>query len=340
MKKIYLVDSENVGDVWVPLLVSSQPEDAVLVFYTQRSPHMNYENVRMLKETEKEAIFIKCFEGNNALDFQLVSELGYRLKEDADCEYIIVSNDTGYDAVVRYWNARELQVSRLSGKECYKQLVGRKQRWGQKQQGNTPDKQVLQDAYKEQEKEQAAEMEENLSKEQEAEQPKETEENAFKEQQPLQQAVAEENVAEPLEEEISADSITADSGDVVKTLFCCISKENLVDFHNALVAFLGEEEGKALYQEIKGNAEYTGYWSALPESSQKEKFDAYCNMVFAHSDFAEEVPEDFADFLYQSNGKRKNLNSLRAALQGRYGKDKGMKYYSLFKSHIKIMNRM
>ena len=42
MKKIYLVDSENVGDIWVPLLVSSQPEDVILVFYTQKSPHMNY----------------------------------------------------------------------------------------------------------------------------------------------------------------------------------------------------------------------------------------------------------------------------------------------------------
>lgn len=78
MGKIYLVDSENVGDIWVPLLVSSQEDDEVLVFYTTKSPHMNYENVRMLKETEKEADFIKCFEGSNALDFQLVSELGYR----------------------------------------------------------------------------------------------------------------------------------------------------------------------------------------------------------------------------------------------------------------------
>ncbi len=131
-----------------------------------------------------------------------------------------------------------------------------------------------------------------------------------------------------------------DADTLVKTLACCISKENLVDFHNALVALLGEEEGKRLYQEIKGNAEYTLYWSALPASSQKEKFELYCSLVFAHSEFAEEAPEDFAGFLYQANGKRKNLNSLRAALQGHYGKDKGMKYYSLFKSHIKIMNRM
>ena len=128
MGKIYLVDSENVGDIWVPLLVSSQEDDEVLVFYTTKSPHMNYENVRMLKETEKEADFIKCFEGSNALDFQLVSELGYRLSQNAGREYVIVSNDTGFDAAVRYWSTRKMPVSRLSGKECHRMLTEKKQR--------------------------------------------------------------------------------------------------------------------------------------------------------------------------------------------------------------------
>ena len=122
---------------------------------------------------------------------------------------------------------------------------------------------------------------------------------------------------------------------ILKTLCACISKENLVDFHNALVALLGEEEGKRLYQELKTNAEYASYWSELPAYGLKD-----CKMVFDHSEYAKEPPEDFSGFLYQANGKRKNLNSLRAALQGHYGKDKGMKYYSLFKSHIKMMNRM
>lgn len=337
MKKIYLVDSENVGDIWVPLLVSAQPEDQVLVFYTQKSPHMNYENVRMLKETEKEAIFIKCFEGNNALDFQLVSELGYRLREDADCDYIIVSNDTGFDAVVRYWKAKEMPVGRLSGKECYRQLAGRKLRGEQKQQENTQEGGELHDDVKEPEHELLNGTEDSEFREEMQTEPKE--------QQPVQDDVMEKGATEISEEESPAEEtpvekVSVDQDEVVKTLFRCISKENLVDFHNALVAFLGEEEGKALYQEIKGNAEYTTYWSSLPESSQEEKFGIYCNLVFAHSEFAEAVPEDFAAFLLRSNGKRKNLNSLRAAMQGQYGKDKGMKYYSLFKSHIKIMNRM
>lgn len=128
MKRIYLVDSENVGDIWVPLLVASQPDEEVIVFYTQKSPHMNYENVRLLKETEKEAEFIKCFEGSNALDFQLVTQLGYLLCENQANSYVIVSNDTGFDAAVRYWKQRNMPVQRLSGKELNRRLQQKQRR--------------------------------------------------------------------------------------------------------------------------------------------------------------------------------------------------------------------
>ena len=493
MGKIYLVDSENVGDIWVPLLVSSQEDDEVLVFYTTKSPHMNYENVRMLKETEKEADFIKCFEGSNALDFQLVSELGYRLSQNADREYVIVSNDTGFDAAVRYWSMRKMPVSRLSGKECHRMLTEKKQRVA-KESGAAvePEQEQTRAAGPEVEAEQVRETEQEA----EAEQVRENEQEAEAEQvreigpeaeaergreqskkprsskksepskaggkagesgkpeasgkagnaeisgkaestekaglagesgkaevtgkaedaetsgkaEPAEKigrakrsrksakavkAEKSERMSEPdrseksqksdkaktqnagnekpdlteeqsgqmtammdLKEEMSENpqsvSNATDQSEapvkfgldlnaeraILKTLCACISKENLVDFHNALVALLGEEEGKRLYQELKTNAEYASYWSELPAYGLKEKFDMYCKMVFDHSEYAKEPPEDFSGFLYQANGKRKNLNSLRAALQGHYGKDKGMKYYSLFKSHIKMMNRM
>ena len=511
MGKIYLVDSENVGDIWVPLLVSSQEDDEVLVFYTTKSPHMNYENVRMLKETEKEADFIKCFEGSNALDFQLVSELGYRLSQNADREYVIVSNDTGFDAAVRYWSTRKMPVSRLSGKECHRMLTEKKQRVA-KESGAAaePEQEQTRAAGPEVEAEQVRETEQEAEAEQVRETGQEAEAERGREQskkprsskksepskaggkagesgkpeasgkagnaetsgkaevigkaedaeksgkaEPAEKAglagesgkpevtgkaedaetseksesaekagLAEksgkaepaektgrakrsrksakavkaeksERMSEPdrseksqksdkaktqnagnekpdlteeqsgqmtammdLKEEMSENpqsvSNATDQSEapvkfgldlnaeraILKTLCACISKENLVDFHNALVALLGEEEGKRLYQELKTNAEYASYWSELPAYGLKEKFDMYCKMVFDHSEYAKEPPEDFSGFLYQANGKRKNLNSLRAALQGHYGKDKGMKYYSLFKSHIKMMNRM
>ena len=484
MGKIYLVDSENVGDIWVPLLVSSQEDDEVLVFYTTKSPHMNYENVRMLKETEKEADFIKCFEGSNALDFQLVSELGYRLSQNAAREYVIVSNDTGFDAAVRYWSARKMPVSRLSGKECHRMLTEKKQRVA-KESGAAaePEQEQSRAAGSEAEAEQVWETGQEAEAERGREQSRkprsskksepskaggkagesgkpeasgkagnaETSGNAevigkaedaekFGKAEPAEKAglagesgkpevtgkaedAEESGKAEPaektgrakrsrksakavkaeksehmsepdrseksqksdkaktqnagnekpdlteeqsgqmtammdLKEEMSENpqSVSNATGQseapakfgldlnaeraILKTLCACISKENLVDFHNALVALLGEEEGKRLYQELKTNAEYASYWSELPAYGLKEKFDMYCKMVFDHSEYAKEPPEDFSGFLYQANGKRKNLNSLRAALQGHYGKDKGMKYYSLFKSHIKMMNRM
>lgn len=496
MGKIYLVDSENVGDIWVPLLVSSQEDDEVLVFYTTKSPHMNYENVRMLKETEKEADFIKCFEGSNALDFQLVSELGYRLSQNADREYVIVSNDTGFDAAVRYWSTRKMPVSRLSGKECHRMLTEKKQRVA-KESGAAvePEQEQTRAAGPEVETEQVRETGSEAEAEQVRETGQEAEAERGREQskkprsskksepskaggkagesgkpeasgkagnaetsgkaevigkaedaetsgkaEPAEKAglagesgkqevtgkaedAEESGKAEPaektgrakrsrksakavkaeksehmsepdrseksqksdkaktqnagnekpdlteqqsgqmtammdLKEEMSENpqSVSNATGQseapakfgldlnaeraILKTLCACISKENLVDFHNALVALLGEEEGKRLYQELKTNAEYASYWSELPAYGLKEKFDMYCKMVFDHSEYAKEPPEDFSGFLYQANGKRKNLNSLRAALQGHYGKDKGMKYYSLFKSHIKMMNRM
>ena len=511
MGKIYLVDSENVGDIWVPLLVSSQEDDEVLVFYTTKSPHMNYENVRMLKETEKEADFIKCFEGSNALDFQLVSELGYRLSQNADREYVIVSNDTGFDAAVRYWSTRKMPVSRLSGKECHRMLTEKKQRVAKesgaavepeqeqtraagpeveteqvRETGSEAEAEQVRETGQEAEAERGREQSkkprsskksepskaggkagesgkpeasgkagnaetsgkaeptekaglagesgkpEVIGKAEDAEESgkaevtgkaedaetsgkSEPEENAGLAEESRKAEPAEktgkakrsrksakavkaeksEHMSEPdrsekpqksdkaktqnagnekpdlmdeqsgqmtammdLKEEMSENpqSVSNATGQseapakfgldlnaeraILKTLCACISKENLVDFHNALVALLGEEEGKRLYQELKTNAEYASYWSELPAYGLKEKFDMYCKMVFDHSEYAKEPPEDFSGFLYQANGKRKNLNSLRAALQGHYGKDKGMKYYSLFKSHIKMMNRM
>lgn len=511
MGKIYLVDSENVGDIWVPLLVSSQEDDEVLVFYTTKSPHMNYENVRMLKETEKEADFIKCFEGSNALDFQLVSELGYRLSQNADREYVIVSNDTGFDAAVRYWSTRKMPVSRLNGKECHRMLTEKKQRVTketgaaaepEQEQTRAAGPEVETEQVRESGSEAEAEQVRETGQEAEAERGREQskkprsskksepskaggkagesgnpeasgkaedaetsgkaepaenaglaeesgkaepaekaglagesgkpevtgkaedaeesgkpepEENAGLAEESGKAEPAEktgrakrsrksakavkaeksEHMSEPdrseksqksdkaktqnagnekpdlteeqsgqmtammdLKEEMSENpqSVSNATGQseapakfgldlnaeraILKTLCACISKENLVDFHNALVALLGEEEGKRLYQELKTNAEYASYWSELPAYGLKEKFDMYCKMVFEHSEYAKEAPEDFSGFLYQANGKRKNLNSLRAALQGHYGKDKGMKYYSLFKSHIKMMNRM
>lgn len=378
MKRIYLVDSENVGDIWVPLLVASQPDEEVIVFYTQKSPHMNYENVRLLKETEKEAEFIKCFEGSNALDFQLVTQLGYMLCENQENCYVIVSNDTGFDAAVRYWKQRNMPVQRISGKELSRRLqqktktaellensteaaTGRTAEFlkheteaatgqtaeflkheieaatGQtaesmKNETVTAEEQVQTEKYAE--SEEMSEPEEiQMEIPDEIMRPDETADGKQQDEE-LSDADPEKNIM------VKTPEISKEQDEVIRSLLTCISKDRLADFHNALVLFFGEEIGKELYQEAKNSSAYAICRENQNAISEEEKFDVYCQTVFAYSDPKLDCPEDFSSFLYKANAKRKNLNSLRAALQGHYGKDKGMKYYSLFKSHIKIMNRM
>ena len=60
---------------------------------------------------------ILCYAGKNGLDFQMVSYLGYLIKTAPKSEYIIVSNDTGFDAVVKFWSDREIEVCRKSKSE-------------------------------------------------------------------------------------------------------------------------------------------------------------------------------------------------------------------------------
>ena len=80
---IYLVDSENVNDVWIRLVTNMEAQDEILVFYTEKSPHMSYEKVIELTQLSDRPIqWIKCVEGSNALDFQLVILLERRGRLD------------------------------------------------------------------------------------------------------------------------------------------------------------------------------------------------------------------------------------------------------------------
>lgn len=112
MAKIYYIDSENVGDSWIELLEES--EARFLVFYTGHSPRIAYPQAIQLMNATTKPEFIECHEGNNGLDFQLVTYLGYELHADNTNEIIIVSNDTGFDAVVSFWSERGMNVSRVA----------------------------------------------------------------------------------------------------------------------------------------------------------------------------------------------------------------------------------
>jgi hypothetical protein len=95
------------------------PQDEILIFYTEKSPHMSYEKViELTRLADRPLQWIKCVEGSNALDFQLVTELGARVAMNPEREFVIVSNDNGFDAAVKYWVHRDKQVRRMKSAEC------------------------------------------------------------------------------------------------------------------------------------------------------------------------------------------------------------------------------
>ena len=146
----FLVDSENVNDNWLMLFDMADENDEIVVFYTKKSPHMSYMSViRLMENNSINVRFEECYEGTNALDFQLVSYMGYLMGRNdthsennssatpivtdaadvsaASCadEYIIMSNDTGYDPAVRFWKDKGYAVRRFNVNFC-KQAVQRR----------------------------------------------------------------------------------------------------------------------------------------------------------------------------------------------------------------------
>ena len=120
---IYLIDTENVRTVWTLLLDRMTLNDKIYVFYTMNSGNVSYEDLNGVISSGKNVELIQCHTGKNGLDFQLVSYLGYLIRNNENADYCIISDDSGYDAVIKFWEGREVKVSRktafqVSGKQA------------------------------------------------------------------------------------------------------------------------------------------------------------------------------------------------------------------------------
>lgn len=119
MKKIYFIDTENVAARWIPLFEQITKDDKILFFCTNKSPNliMTYPMAVQIMSCKASVKYIHCNNGiPNALDFQLVTELGRQIEKNRrnTCQFVIVSGDKGFDAVVKYWVAQSVDVCRMS----------------------------------------------------------------------------------------------------------------------------------------------------------------------------------------------------------------------------------
>lgn len=118
---IYLVDYENTQNL---LGINDLSEnDVVIIFYSQKASSLSFELHKEILSS-KATVEYKCVDvgSQNALDFQLVSYLGYLIKqnENSECKLYIVSKDKGFSFVATFWEkekSMDIQIiSDLTGK--------------------------------------------------------------------------------------------------------------------------------------------------------------------------------------------------------------------------------
>lgn len=376
----FLVDSENVNDNWLMLFDMADEDDEIIVFYTKKSPHMSYMSVIRLIENNKINIrFEECYEGTNALDFQLVSYMGYLMGCGGACsenecdaasaetgadEYIIMSNDTGYDPAVRFWKDKGYAVRRFNVNFC-KQAVQRRKNIKYQVVADIPSKEDTANTNTDNDAITAKSY--NLSELFEGNH------SSYTDSEPLSDELAtnydlpssdklmtnddlpftdkqtpnnNSNKNEAAEAKASMDSIdTSDISEVsaasedfnhfeVDSFLNCMGKDNLLKLHETLVHVYGMKQGQIIYKTIKDKS-----YSFTPEKlTRKKKVERFTGIIFAHSDIDD--PGNFVDFLEKNKNKTKNLNGIRSAITKSYGETDGLKYYSLFKPYFKIISAL
>ena len=376
----FLVDSENVNDNWLMLFDMADEDDEIVVFYTKKSPHMSYMSVIRLIENNKINIrFEECYEGTNALDFQLVSYMGYLMGCGGACsenecdaasaetgadEYIIMSNDTGYDPAVRFWKDKGYAVRRFNVNFC-KQAVQRRKNIKYQVVADIPSKEDTANTNTDNDAITAKSY--NLNELIEGNH------SSYTDSEPLSDELStnedlpsidklmtnddlpftdeqtpnnNSNKNEAAEAKASMDTIdTSDISEVsaasedfdhfeVDSFLNCMGKDNLLKLHETLVNVYGMKQGQVIYKTIKDKS-----YSFTPEKlTRKKKVERFTGIIFAHSDIDD--PGNFVDFLEKNKNKTKNLNGIRSAITKSYGETDGLKYYSLFKPYFKIISAL
>ena len=376
----FLVDSENVNDNWLMLFDMADEDDEIVVFYTKKSPHMSYMSVIRLIENNKINIrFEECYEGTNALDFQLVSYMGYLMGGGGACsenecdaassetgadEYIIMSNDTGYDPAVRFWKDKGYAVRRFNVNFC-KQAVQRRKNIKYQVVADIPSKEDTANIN--------TDNDAITSKSYNLSELIDGNHSSYTDSEPLSDELAtnddlpssdklmtnddlpftdeqtpnnNSNKNEAAEAKASMDSIdTSDISEVAATsedfdhfevdsFLNCMGKDNLLKLHETLVHVYGMKQGQIIYKTIKDKS-----YSFTPEKlTRKKKVERFTGIIFAHSDIND--PGNFVDFLEKNKNKTKNLNGIRSAITKSYGETDGLKYYSLFKPYFKIISAL
>lgn len=378
----FLVDSENVNDNWLMLFDMADENDEIVVFYTKKSPHMSYMSViRLMENNSINVRFEECYEGTNALDFQLVSYMGYLMGRNdthsennssatpivtdtadvsaASCadEYIIMSNDTGYDPAVRFWKDKGYAVRRFNVNFC-KQAVQRRKNIKYQVVADIPSKEDNTNTNIDTNIDTDNDNDAITAKSYNLNELFDGNHSSYTDNEPLSDELAANDdlpssdklmanddlpssdklvtnndlpftdeqhpnnglpFKDAVSSELKSEKTASEDFDhfEVDSFLNCMGKDNLLKLHETLVHVYGMKQGQTIYKTIKDKS-----YSYTPERlTRKKKVERFTGIIFAHSDIND--PGDFVDFLEKNRNKTKNLNGIRSAITKSYGETDG-----------------
>lgn len=101
--RLFLIDYENVNSAGLQGIGQLDPQDRIILFYSQAANTLSFEIMdEMLAANIMPERVCIAQSGKNALDFQLVTFLGYLIAKNKADAYYIISKDTGYSAAVTF----------------------------------------------------------------------------------------------------------------------------------------------------------------------------------------------------------------------------------------------
>lgn len=109
---IYLIDFENVHSDGLKGIEKLERSDECYIFYSEHAGVLTFNMHKKITESRAKIYYVEAQVGmKNALDFQLVSYLGYMLRENPEATYCLVSNDKAFELVSKFWQSKGVNVT-------------------------------------------------------------------------------------------------------------------------------------------------------------------------------------------------------------------------------------
>lgn len=109
---IYLIDFENVHSDGLKGIEKLERSDECYIFYSEHAGVLTFNMHKKITESRAKIYYVEAQVGmKNALDFQLVSYLGYMLREKPEATYCLISNDKAFELVSKFWQDKGVNVT-------------------------------------------------------------------------------------------------------------------------------------------------------------------------------------------------------------------------------------